>query len=97
MEWASLPKRDDFDLLIDEIISLIDVNRGEMNRLEFVSLLIRNRLEKYRKNHNYADEADLYRFIKEVMEMLSTYLEFLCKTRLSDMAAVPGYCHDKEL
>ena len=93
MQRVTLQKKDAVDLLIDEIINQIDMNRGEMNRLEFISLLIRSRLEKYGKNHNYADEADLYCFIKEVMEMLSTYLEFLCKTKLSSSAPVPRYCN----
>ncbi len=72
MERALLPGQISIDLLIDEIINQIDKNRGDMDRLEFASLLIRIRLEKY---CYYSDEEKLYGFIKEVLDMLSLYLE----------------------
>ena len=94
MEWASSPKKNTAELLVDEIISQIDKNRGEMNRLEFANLLIRNRLEKYYKKYNYInelDEEELYRFIKEVIEMLGHCLEFLCEMKLSKTNVTPLY------
>ena len=91
MESASAMEQNAANLLIDEIINQLDKNRGEMTRLEFTSLLIRNRLEKYRKNHNYIDEEEIYHFIKEVIELLSHYLEFLCRIKLSNIAAMPHY------
>lgn len=94
MERASSPKKDAVEVLVDEIISQIDENRGEMNRLEFANLLIRNRLEKYYKKYNYInelDEEELYRFIKEVIEMLSHCLEFLCEMKLSKTNVMPLY------
>ena len=94
MERASSPKKDAVEVLVDEIISQIDKKRGEMNRLEFANLLIRNRLEKYYKKYNYInelDEEELYRFIKEVIEMLGHCLEFLCELELSKTNAKPLY------
>ena len=72
MERTLIPEPDSNDLVIDEIISQIDKNRGDMDRLEFARLLIRGRLEKY---CYYSDEERLYCFVKEVLEMLNLYLE----------------------
>ena len=89
MEQALLTKEATIDLLFDEIISQIDEYRGEMSRLEFVRLLIRNRLEKYNENH--ADEEEIFCFIKDVLEMLSVHLEFLCKIKSSNISTMPAY------
>jgi len=91
MERASSPKKDSVEVLVDEIISQIDKNRGKMTPLEFDSLLIQNRLEKYYQNYDYTDEEEIYRFIKAVIELLGHYLEFLYKSKLSDITTMPLY------
>ena len=91
MEETLLAGQDAANLIVDEIISQLDKNRGEMTRLEFVSLLIRNRLERYYQNPDHTDEEEIYRFVKAIMELLGHYLEVLFKRKLLDITTMSHY------
>ena len=77
----SLPQRSK-DQLADNIINLIDAYQGEISRLDLLRIIIRRQLLR---NDN---EEELYRFIKDVIEILGDYLELSFEERLLKAEAI---------
>ena len=81
---ASVPrvKKNAIELLADNIINHIDTYRGDMSRLDLLRIIIRQQLLRN------DDEEDFYRFIKDVIEILSDYLELSFEERVSKAEAI---------
>ena len=75
-------KKNAIELLADNIINHIDTHRGDMSRLDLLRIIIRQQLL------GNGDEEDFYRFIKDVIEILSDYLELSFEERVSKAAAI---------
>ena len=66
-----------------EVVEQIDENRGEMNRTEFVNLLIQSQLKKFNEEHDYVTKKEFNGFTQEVKEILHNYLELALGYALS--------------
>ena len=75
-------KKNAIELLADNIINHIDTHRGDMSRLDLLRIIIRQQLLRN------DDEEDFYRFIRDVIEILSDYLELSFEERISKAAAI---------
>ena len=82
MVSVSRVKKNAIKLLADNIINHIDTHRGDMSRLDMLRIIIRQQLLMN------DDEEDFYRFIKDVIEILSDYLELSFEERVSKAEAI---------
>jgi len=71
------------DTPADSMINQINTYQGEISNLDLIRTIIRNQLLES------ANEEELYRFIKELIETLGDYLELLYEERLSRATAIP--------
>ena len=71
---------DDSELIMvvkKDVVEQIDENRGEMNRTEFVNLLIQKQLQEfYDKPEDYATREDLNQSTQAVQQVLHNFVEF---------------------
>ena len=71
---------DDDDLIMvvnKDVVRQIDENRGEMNRTEFVNLLIHNHLKECDRNKNYMSKEEFYRVVQEIKVLLMDFFDFV--------------------
>ena len=82
----------DLVLVVDkEVVKQVDENRGEMNRSEFVNLLIHTQLNKYYANQNYIDREEFYRVVREIKELQGNFLDFVLSLELSKQSPDDGF------
>lgn len=70
---------DEDDLIMvvkEDIVKLIDKNRGEMNRTEFVNYLIQAQLKACENEHLYVTREEFLESSQEMMELLRNFLQF---------------------
>jgi hypothetical protein len=64
----------------DDLLSLIDTNRGDMGRAEFISLLINSHLQeeggKSSRNNNYISREEFQEFAQGMKDLLRRFLDF---------------------
>lgn len=64
-------------LIIDaEVARKVDENRGDMNRSDFINLLIDSQLKEDPVNQNYVNKEDFLQFEQGMKELLRNFLEF---------------------
>ena len=73
------------------MVRQVDDNRGEMNRSEFVNLLIHTQLNKYYASQNYIDREEFYRVVREIKELQGNFLDFVLSLELSEKSPDDGF------
>lgn len=70
---------DEDDLIMvvkEDIVKQIDESRGELNRTEFVNVLIQAQLKESLKQNDCVKTEDFQHFSKEIMGLLHNFLQF---------------------
>ena len=84
---------DDNDLILvvdKEVVKQVDENRGEMNRSEFVNLLIHTQLKKYYESQDYLNREEFDRGVREIKELLGNLLDFVLSLEMSKPSPADG-------
>jgi len=66
-------------LIVDaEVLAKIDLNRGELSRIELINFLLENMPEyqEDEENSQYLERSEFEDFSKEMRELLNRFLEF---------------------
>jgi hypothetical protein len=70
---------DENDLIMvvkEDVVKMIDENRGEMTRTEFVNYLIQYQLKEHQSRRNYVSWDDFEQYSRKISELLYNFLQF---------------------
>ena len=77
MRRTLLLDEDDLIMVVKEdVVKMIDENRGEMNRTEFVNYLIQCQLREHQGQRKYASREDFELFSRKITDLLHNFLQF---------------------
>ena len=60
----------------EDVVKMIDENRGEMTRTEFVNYLIQYQLREDANRGNYISYSDFEQYSRKISELLYNFLQF---------------------
>ena len=73
-----------------DVVGQIDECRGEMNRTEFVNLLIQSQLRRFHGEQDYVTKKEFNEFALETKEILHNFLEITLSCALAQDDATCG-------
>ena len=85
---------DDDDLVMvigKDVVKQIDDNRGEMNRTEFVSVLIQCQLKECSAHHDYVEKEEFEHFIRGMKGLFRNFLELVISMEMKRQPQADGF------
>ena len=85
---------DENDLIMvvkEDVVKMIDENRGEMTRTEFVNYLIQYQLREDSNRHKYVSFEDFEQYSRKISELLYNFLQFFVSYGLAMGRGQPDF------
>ncbi|OGO31025.1 MAG: hypothetical protein A2Z29_08110 [Chloroflexi bacterium RBG_16_56_11] len=96
MRRTLLLDEDDLIMVVKEdVVKMIDENRGEMTRTEFVNYLIQCQLHEHQNQSRYTSRQEFEAFSQKITDLLHNFLQFFVSYGLAMGRGQPDFDIDE--